>query len=214
MGAYGASGGYWVASDASAIVAEPTTLTGSIGVFGGKLAIGPALAHFGVDLRDLSVGGAYADADNAAAPFTPQQQAAFSAQIDRVYDGFVARVAEGRHLSADRVRQIARGRVWTGAQAKQLGLVDEVGGFYEAVDKAKALAGLSGQAVRLKPVSGAQSPLAALQRMLGVSESALHTLAAVSAVLGEPQSQSIIDGAEDARLRSQGALALAPLPRL
>jgi protease-4 len=214
MGAYGASGGYWISSAASAIVAEPTTLTGSIGVFGGKLAIGPALAHFGVDLRDLNVGGDYASADNAAQPFSPQQQNAFSAQIDRVYDGFITRVAEGRRLPPARVREIARGRVWTGAQAKQLGLVDEVGGFYQAVDKAKALAGLSGQAVRLKTVKGVASPFEALQRLFGISESSLHVLGAASAVLADPYSQSVLDALDQARVRSQGGLALAPLPRL
>jgi protease-4 len=213
MGAYGASGGYWIASDASAIVAEPTTLTGSIGVFGGKLAIGPALSHFGVDLRQISVGGPYAGADNASEPFTPQQQSAFSAQIDKVYDGFITRVAEGRRLPAARVRQIARGRVWTGAQAKQLGLVDELGGFYQAVDRAKALAGLKGQAVRLKTVSGVASPFQALQRMFGVSESSLRTLETTAAVLGDPRSQSMLNQVNEARLRGQGALTLAPLPR-
>jgi protease-4 len=213
MGAYGASGGYWISSDASAIVAEPTTLTGSIGVFGGKLAIGPALANFGVDLRQLSVGGDYASADNAGAPFTPTQQAAFAGQIDRVYDGFIIRVAEGRHLPQARVREIARGRVWTGAQAKALGLVDEVGGFYDALDKAKDLAGLSGKAVRLKTFSGEGSPFQALQRLFGASESSLRLLETATSVLSDPRSQAILGQIDDARLRGQGALALAPIPR-
>ena len=216
MGAYGASGGYWVSSAASAIVAEPSTLTGSIGVFGGKFAVGPALAHFGVDLRQISVGGPYASADNASEPFTPQQKAAFAAAIDRVYDGFIARVAEGRRLPPARVREIARGRVWTGVQAKELGLVDEIGGFYQAVDKAKALAGLAGQEVRLKTFTAHKSPFEALQRMLGVSESSLRALSAAASVLGDPKAQMLLDQAEDARIRSSqgGALALAPLPRL
>ncbi len=214
MGTYGASGGYWVSSAASAIVAEPSTLTGSIGVFGGKFALGSALAHFGVDVRDISVGGQYASADAAAAPFTPQQKAAFAAQIDKVYNGFVARVAEGRHLPVARVQEIARGRVWTGAQAKQLGLVDEVGGFYQAVDKAKAVAGLSGQTVQLKAYKAQTSPFDALQRAFGVSDAALHTLLSASAILGDPRSQSMLDQLNTARLGAQGAaLALAPLPR-
>jgi len=214
MGTYGASGGYWVSSAASAIVAEPSTLTGSIGVFGGKFALGPALAHFGVDMRDLSVGGPYAASDSPAAPFTPQQKAAFAAQIDKVYNGFVARVAEGRHLPLARVQQIARGRVWTGVQAKDLGLVDEVGGFYQAVDKAKALAGLSGQTVRLKDYKATTSPFEALQRAFGVSNSALHLMESASAILGDPRSQSILDQLNTARLGARGAgLALAPLPR-
>ena len=213
MGAYGASGGYWISSEASAIVAEPTTLTGSIGVFGGKLALGPALAHFGVDMRTLSVGGQYADADTSGGAFTPAQQQAFAAQIDKVYDGFIARVAEGRHLSPERVREIARGRVWTGAQAKGLGLVDEVGGFYEAVDKAKALAGITGQA-KLKTVSGSTSPFEALQKMFGVSETSLHTLGAAISVLSDPRSRSLIDQAAEARIRGgNGGVAVAPRPR-
>jgi protease IV len=213
MGTYGASGGYWVSSEASAIVAEPSTLTGSIGVFGGKLVIGPALAKFGVDLRDLSVGGPYANADGSSQPFTPQQQAIFAASIDRVYDGFVQRVAIGRHLSPDRVRQIARGRVWTGAQAKDLGLVDELGGFYQAVDKARALAGLGNQAVMLKPVTAHRSPFEALEHAFGVTEGELHTLSAASRVLNDPRARGVIDELSDARLREQGATVLAPLPR-
>src|SRR6185312_11698241 len=136
MGEYGASGGYWISSQANAIVAEPSTLTGSIGVFGGKLAIGPALAKFGVDLRGLKVGGDYADAFGAQGPMSPTQTAAFSAWMDRIYNGFVARVAEGRRMTVAQVGNIAKGHVWTGAQAKSLGLIDELGGFQQAVDRA------------------------------------------------------------------------------
>src|SRR5690606_29048243 len=112
----------------------PSTLTGSIGVFGGKFVVADALGRFGVDLRGLSVGGSYADAFSPAEPFTPAQRAAFAASIDRTYEEFIARVALGRDLPAARVREIARGRVWTGAQASQLGLVDELGGLHEAIN--------------------------------------------------------------------------------
>ncbi|OIQ65142.1 50S ribosomal protein L20 [mine drainage metagenome] len=140
MGTYAASGGYWISSEASAIVAEPTTLTGSIGVYGGKFDLGPALAKFGVDVRQTTVGGDYAGAFGMGREFTPADRAAFAGWMDRIYANFVARVAAGRKLSPDRVRQIAKGRVWTGAQARQLGLVDEIGGFYQAVDKANQYA--------------------------------------------------------------------------
>ena len=213
MGTYGASGGYWIASEASAIVAEPTTLTGSIGVFGGKLVLGPALAKFGVDMRDLSVGGQYADADSPSAEFTPRQRAAFGGAIDRVYAGFVQRVANGRHLSPDRVQQIARGRVWTGAQAKDLGLIDELGGFYQAVDKAKVLAGLGNQEVRLKAVTARRSPFEAIQHAFGVTQSSLHTLSAAAELLNDPRARGLIDELSSARLHSQGENLLAPLPR-
>jgi protease-4 len=212
MGTYGASGGYWISSAASAIVAEPTTLTGSIGVYGGKFVLGPALSKFGVDMKSLSVGGQYADADGSANEFTPAQHAAFAAAIDKVYAGFTTRVAEGRHLPLARVQQIARGRVWTGAQAKDLGLVDEVGGFYQAVDKAKSLAGISGD-VRLKTVSAHKSPFDAIAQAFGVSSSAARSFGQVAWLLNDPKAQSAIRDLTEAKLRSQGALVLAPLPR-
>ena len=213
MGTYGASGGYWIASQASAIVAEPTTLTGSIGVFGGKFALGPALSRFGVDMRDISVGGGYAGVDSPSQDFTPQQKAAFAASIDRVYDGFVSRVAEGRRLTPDRVREIARGRVWTGVQAKDLGLVDEVGGFYQAVDRAKSLAHLSGETVRLKVVSVRHSPFDGLTRLFGMDSSSIRGLVLAAQLFSDPKAASLVNEVSQARLRAQGANVLAPLPR-
>jgi protease-4 len=212
MGAYGASGGYWISSAASAIIAEPSTLTGSIGVYGGKFALGPALSKFGVDMRDLSVGGAYADADGSANEFTPAQRKVFAASIDKVYTGFVTRVAEGRHMPVARVMQIARGRVWTGAQAKGLGLVDEVGGFYQAVDKAKALAGLSGKTVRLKPIVSKKSPFEAIQAALGGSSTSMKSLGQIAWLLGDPRAQSALKQLTQAEAHARGANVLAQTP--
>jgi protease-4 len=210
MGAYGASGGYWVASEASAIVAEPSTLTGSIGVFGGKFALGDALGRFGVDVRQLDVGGPYTGAFAMGQAFTPEQRAAISGWMDRIYDNFVARVARGRRLPADRVREIAKGHVWTGAQAKQLGLVDELGGFYDAVAKAQSLAGLTGEP-RLKRMTPSASPFEALQKIFGVSASSARTLAAAAWVLGDPRAQGVLDSLAEARLRSEGGgMVLSP----
>jgi protease-4 len=211
MGTYAASGGYWIASEASAIVAEPTTLTGSIGVFGGKFAVGPALARFGIDVRQLGVGSPVAGAYAVGQEFTPQQHAALSKWMDTIYENFIARVAAGRKLSPDRVSQIARGRVWTGVQAKQLGLVDELGGFYDAVDKAKALAGVTGDA-RLKRMTPNASAFEALEKMLGISASSVRTLAAAAWLFGDPRAQGLMDEMAQARLRSQGAMVLAPTP--
>jgi protease-4 len=211
MSTYAASGGYWIASEASAIVAQPTTLTGSIGVFGGKFALGEALARFGVDVRETGVGGEYAGAFGVGEPFTAQQRAAFAGWMDRIYETFIARVAQGRKLPPERVREIAKGRVWTGAQAKQLGLVDELGGFYQAVDKAKALAGLSGD-VPLRRMTPSESPFEALERALGVSATSARTLAAAAWVLGDPRAEAVIERAAEARLRAEGATVLAPSP--
>jgi len=209
MGTYGASGGYWVSSEASAIVAEPTTLTGSIGVFGGKFAVGPALAKFGVDLRQLGVGNSYAGAFGASREFTPQERAAFSGWMDQIYGNFLQRVSTGRNLPIDRVQQIARGHVWTGVQARELGLVDQVGGFYEAVERAKTLANLSGEP-RLKRMTPPASPVEAIQKLLGVEATSARTLAAAAWVFSDPRAESIIDQAAQARLRAGGAMVLAP----
>ena len=212
MGSYGASGGYWIASEASAIVAQPTTLTGSIGVYGGKFAVGAALERFGVDMRQTGVGGDYASAFGMGQPFTANQRAAFSGWMDRIYANFITRVAVGRKLPEERVREIAKGRVWTGEQAKSLGLVDELGGFYQAVDKAKSLAGLNGE-IRLRRMTPTEGTFEALQNALGVSAMSARTLAAAAWVFGDPRSQSILDGLAEARLRSQGGgMVLAPTP--
>jgi protease-4 len=213
MGTYAASGGYWIASEASAIVAQPTTLTGSIGVFGGKFALGPALAKFGVDVRETGVGGEYAGGFGIGQPFTPAQRAAFAGWMDRIYGNFITRVATGRNLPPERVREIAKGRVWTGAQAKGLGLVDEIGGFYQAVDKAKQLAKLEGD-VTLRRMTPQEGAFEALQNALGVSATSARSLAAAAWVFGDPRAQSIIDSVAEAKLRGSqgGGTVLAPMP--
>ncbi|HEX6865620.1 MAG TPA: signal peptide peptidase SppA [Caulobacteraceae bacterium] len=211
MGTYAASGGYWISSQASEIVAQPTTLTGSIGVFGGKFALGEALARFGVDVREITVGSDYSAAFATRDGFTADQRAKFSAWMDRIYEGFVARVAEGRNLPPERVREIARGRVWTGAQAKQLGLVDHIGGYYDAIERAKALAGLKGE-VRLKHMRATASPFEVLERALGVSASSVRVLAASAWLMADPRAEAIMDELATARLREQGATVLAPTP--
>jgi protease-4 len=202
MGTYAASGGYWISSQASEIVAEPSTLTGSIGVFGGKLVLGPALARFGIDLHDLTVGGEFAGAYGSAEEFTPKQNAAISGWMDHIYANFVSRVALGRHMSVERVREIAKGRVWTGADALKLGLVDKLGGLNLAVAEAKRLSGIpSGEAVTLKMLPSKASPFTALQHMLGLSASSVKTLAAVSWLVTDPRAQSLIS--EVARTQAQ-----------
>ncbi len=216
MGTYAASGGYWISAGATEIVAEPTTLTGSIGVFGGKMVFGPALAKFGLDLHDLSVGGDFAGAYGSAQPFTATQRAAVSAWIDRIYQGFIGHVAQGRHLPVARVAEIAKGRVWTGVQAQQLGLVDKLGGLTLAVAEAKRLAGLSaGSATVLKLTPSHKSLLDVLAQSMGMGATSVHTLAAAAFVLGDPRTQSLLSELGRERLQSQGqgaVLAPTPLP--
>lgn len=211
MGTYAASGGYWISSGASAIVAEPTTLTGSIGMFAGKFALGEALARFGVDVREISVGGDWSSAFGMGAEMTPEQRAAFKKWIDEAYEEFIQRVATGRNLPADRVREIARGRVWTGAQAKELGLVDEVGGFYQAVARAQALAKLTGEP-RLKPIRSTSSPFEDLERLFGAGSEAVRAVETVHALASDPDARAVLGQLREERLRRQGANVLAPQP--
>jgi protease-4 len=210
MSTYAASGGYWIASEASAIVAQPTTLTGSIGVFGGKFAVGPALGKFGVDVRGAGVGSEYAGAFGLGQPFTPAQREAFAGWMDRIYANFLTRVATGRKLAPAQVAEIAKGRVWTGAQAKGLGLVDEVGGFYQAVDKAKQLAKLEGD-VPLRRMTPSAGALETLQKALGVQANSARSLAAAAWIFGDPRAQQLLDQVAEARMRGEGkATVLAP----
>ena len=213
MGAYAASGGYWISSEADYIVAQPSTLTGSIGVFGGKFVLANALGRFGVDIRDLSVGGDYADAFSPARPFTASQRAAYSASIDRTYEEFIARVAEGRHLTPARVREIARGRVWTGRQAKELGLVDELGGLHEAIIQARRLAEIpADESVRFKHYPTPESPWEALSSAFGVSSEAARVLVGIGGVMADPQARVVLQRIEADRMRSSGASVLAEQP--
>lgn len=213
MGAYAASGGYWISSEASSIVAQPSTLTGSIGVFGGKFVLTDALGRFGVDMRGLSVGGDYADAFSSSQPFDQGQRAAFAASMDRIYDAFLVRVAEGRKLDPTRVQEIARGRVWTGAQARELGLVDELGGLTEAIAVARRLAEIPEDAsVRFKRFPAAKSPWEALSEAFGVQAEAAQALVRIGAVVGSPEAQAVMRRVETERLRGQGGLVLADQP--
>jgi protease-4 len=212
MGTYAASGGYWISSQASEIVAEPTTLTGSIGVFGGKLVVGPALARFGIDQRDLSVGGEFAGAFGSAAEFTPTQRAAISSWMDRIYNNFVARVAEGRRLPVDKVQTIARGRVWTGEQALKLGLVDKIGDFGLATSEAQRLAGIPvSEHVVVKAVSPKRSPLDVLSHAVGMGSTSLKTLSIALEALSDPLTQAALADIDRLRLQARGgATVLAP----
>jgi protease IV len=141
MGSMAASGGYYAAMSADAIVANPATITGSIGVFTGKLVVRDLKDRLGVSSDSVRT-NANADAWSIDAPFTPQQQAHREAEADLFYADFVERVAEGRNLTTEAVDAVARGRIWTGSDALERGLVDELGGLRTAVRRAKVLAGL------------------------------------------------------------------------
>jgi protease-4 len=135
------SGGYWIAMSATTIVAEPQTLTGSIGVLAGKFSIDGLLAKLGVT-ADRLVFGEKADVFSPFRPFTADERKVLKDEILWTYGQFLARAAEGRGLTVDQVDAVGRGRIWTGRQAKDRGLVDELGGLTMALGIAKKEAGI------------------------------------------------------------------------
>jgi protease-4 len=145
-----ASGGYYIAARADKIVAEPASLTGSIGIFGGKLVT----RRFEEEIlgvgHDTQKRGANADLYSSLQPYTPQQQVRVQQLMNRTYQAFVGHVAAGRRMSRSAVEGVASGRVWTGAAAQKIGLVDEIGGLDRAVEIARGQAHIgAGEAVGL-----------------------------------------------------------------
>jgi protease-4 len=140
-----ASGGYFISMAADAIVAQPGTVTGSIGVVVGKAVLGELLGKAGVS-TDSIVLGQHAAMFSTSHPFTDEDWALINSWLDHIYADFTGKVAAGRRLSAERVHELARGRVWTGADALERGLVDELGGVETAAEIARRRAGLPGTA--------------------------------------------------------------------
>jgi protease-4 len=135
MGDVAASGGYWIASDSNRIFAEPNTITGSIGVFG-VLFNGQKLAKNNGISWDTVKTAQYADNQTVSRPKSPQELALYQRSVNRIYNMFINKVAQGRKLPQQKVAEIAQGRVWSGVAAKEIGLVDEIGGLNVAIEYA------------------------------------------------------------------------------
>ncbi|MDH2427679.1 S49 family peptidase [Sphaerisporangium sp. TRM90804] len=194
MGDLAASGGYFVSMAADVIVAQPGTLTGSIGVFGGKPALGELLGRIGVTSDAVDI-GANSGMFSTNRSWSEPQWERVNAWLDRIYDDFVGKVAEGRGIDRERAHELARGRVWTGADAHARGLVDELGGLEDAVALARKRVGLPADAPvrtfprlhpleRLRPAESSDDRAAALTR---VSLEAWGPLTQAAAHLGLPQ---------------------------
>jgi len=167
MASVAGSGGYYVAAPADKIVAEPATLTGSIGVFAGKFVTTGLWQKLGISWDAVSLG------DNAGMfssmeDFSPEQHQRFENFLDATYGGFKDRVAKGRKLSADAVEAVAKGRVWTGEDAKTRNLVDALGGFSTALTLVKQAAKIpADQDVTLKLYPQPEGPREIIARLLG-----------------------------------------------
>jgi protease IV len=173
MGSYAASGGYWISIYGDRIFAEPTTITGSIGVFGIQGDIQKLANDHGFTFDSVKT-GKFADTLTIARPKTDEEMAVFQKMVDWIYGQFVAKVAEGRKLPIAKVEEIAQGRVWSGTEAKNLGLVDEIGGLNEAIKYAGKQAGL-GEHFRLVEYPRSKNLSEAIAEMIGkTSPSTIH----------------------------------------
>lgn len=147
VGSMAASGGYYIACAAQKVIAEPSSIVGSIGVFGGKIVIGPALRELGVNTFTVPASPAPGAAERAAylSPFLPWDDATrgrVQENMESIYDLFIARVAEARKMPAETVRTHAEGRIWSGVQGKERGLVDELGGLARSLEVVRKLGDL------------------------------------------------------------------------
>ncbi len=214
MGSAAASGGYYIAAPADLIFAHNTTITGSIGVLGGKLDLSGTFALIGLNVETLSVGGEFATAFSGQESWTETQREAYRQQMADIYEDFTSRVADGRDLPMERVLEIARGRVWTGAQALDLGLVDEIGGIRDAIDAARDLAGIAPESgVQVRRFPRQLTPYEAFSQLFGVSAENAEAVARLNALMELPEVQAAIEARQAAQGGELQLRSTAPQPR-
>jgi protease-4 len=219
MGTYAASGGYFVAMDADRIVAQPGTLTGSIGVYAGKFVTQAFWEKLGVNFETIAA-GRNAAIHSSDKDFTPEQDARAEAEMDYIYSDFTRRAAAGRKMPLEKLQGLAKGRVWTGEDALANGLVDALGGYPKALAIAKELAKLPADArvnVEVYPRKKATSEV--LSELLGqTGDNSEDDAASVSALspwapLLEGVRGVYAFGARMGLFEQQRVSLYAPMPR-
>jgi protease-4 len=191
MASVAGSGGYYIACPADVIVAQPTTLTGSIGVVGGKVVVTDLLErHLGLTTGSVERGGS-ARMYSLRRGFTDDERERLGAMLDRIYRQFVQKVADGRGMSYDAVHELARGRVWSGRDAAANGLVDQLGGLRDAAAIARERAGLPADApvrpaVHLSPVQQLRRPRSSEDPRAAAASAGWGEFASIAAALGLP----------------------------
>jgi protease IV len=190
MGSLAGSGGYFIACPADVIVAQPSTITGSIGVFGGKVVVSELMDKLGLGSGAVEHGGR-ARMYSVRRGFTDAERERLSAMLDRIYADFVQKVADGRRMSYDAVHAVAKGRVWSGTDAATNGLVDTLGGLRDAADIARERAGLAADApvrpaVHIPPLARLRRPTSSDDPRAAATMSAWGDLGALAAALGLP----------------------------
>jgi protease-4 len=203
-----ASGGYYIAMPADVIVAQPATLTGSIGIFGGKIAIGETLTKLGVATETVPA-GRNATIDSPFEPFTPAQREKLQGYMQTFYEGFVAKVASARRRTPAQIDAVAQGRVWTGRQARDRGLVDMLGGLDTAVAVAKDRAGIpADEEVELVSYPAPRTFYEALVEEFGGSGGGINIW---SVLTGRPEAKALAAITAPVRVFRRGEpLALMP----
>ena len=200
MGDYAASGGYYISAPADAIFAEPSTITGSIGIFSFKVDVQKVLATVGISVETYRR-GAHADLLSPYRPWTDDERKLVEEKIRYLYDLFLTTVGNGRKakgVTAERANELGRGQVWTGAQALGLGLVDTTGGLIPAIERTAEMARLRGEGGALPEIVVWPRPRSTIvEKALGI--------AAVKALAG-----SAGDDGEDAAAGESGEAALPP----
>jgi protease-4 len=191
MGSVAASGGYYISLSADRIVAQPGTITGSIGVLTGKVSFGKSLGLAGVNAEQVSV-GKNTLMDSPFAPYTPEQWALLNHTADVIYDDFTRKVASGRKLPLEKVQDIARGRVWSGTDAKARGLVDDLGGFWTAAEAAAKLAKLPVADASFRVYPRRKGFFQTLNSLFEGADADLGTLRQVQMLLNLPAAQAVL----------------------
>ena len=200
MGSVAASGGYYVSTGADWIVANRATITGSIGIFGGKFGISEGLARLGINASMIEVGGPFTGAFSSVDSFTDVQRDMMRQWLTRGYDRFLDLVAEGRDLSVEAVHEVARGRVWSGEDAIEVKLVDELGGINAAIAKAKALAEIEAETeIRLVSYPMVTGGFPFFSASASASTDQLQALGRLSSALQDPDLQALMMEIEAAR---------------
>jgi len=212
MGGLAASGGYYVSTSADKIIAEPGTITGSIGVLTGKVSFGESAKLLGVGVDTVGVGkNALMDSD--VMPYTPEQWAALNAQADDIYLDFKQKVAKGRKLPLDKVQEIARGRVWSGVDASSRGLVDELGGFWTAAAATEKLAKIDpDEHVVFKRFPRSKTFFEALNEAFSQSTASARAFQGMVTLMNSPAARAVI-GASEELPRGGVELRATNLPR-
>jgi len=215
MGAVAASGGYYISMSANKIVAEPGTITGSIGVLTGKVSINKTLELVGAKAETVAV-GKNTLMDSPLEPFSPEQWANLNHQADVIYDDFTGKVAAGRKLPLAQVREVARGRVWSGTDANARGLVDKLGGFWTAAQTAAGLVSISPDSMTFRVYPRPTGLLGRLGALSGGLEASLGVLERIESFFDIPLFKAVVGQVADLPDGSPGSaiqLKAAHLPR-